>query len=147
MNRFSSLLFCSLIVLTTAAASEFGTAAEARAMLDRAVAALKADEAKAIEAFRSGSKDFKDRDLYVFCADSEGNFTAHPTLMGQNMKDLKDQNGKAVGEEMMAKAKEGQVATVRYVWPRPGSDTPLPKETFVTRVADQLCGVGHYKQP
>lgn len=144
MNRFSSLLLCSAIAVATIAAGEFGTAAEAQAMLERAVAALKADKTKALEAFNSGSKEFKDRDLYVFCADSDGNFTAHPTLMGQNIKDVKDQTGKAVGEEMLLKAKEGHLATVKYMWPRPGSDKPVPKESYVTRVGDQLCGVGYY---
>lgn len=144
MKNFSSLLLCGLIAFAAAAAGEFGTAAQARAMLERAVAALKADEAKALAAFNGDSKDFKDRDLYVFCADSDGNFTAHPTLMGQNMKDVKDQAGKAVGEEMMLKAKEGKLATVKYMWPRPGGETPVPKETYVTRVGGQLCGVGYY---
>jgi hypothetical protein len=31
------------------------------------------------------------------------------------------------------------------MWPRPGSDTPVQKITFVTKVTDQICGVGYYK--
>ena len=50
-------------------------------MLDKAVAALKADRAKALRAFNEGVEGFKDRDLYPFCADaSSGVVTAHPKL-------------------------------------------------------------------
>src|SRR5262245_40999631 len=48
-------------------AGEGGTAEEARAMLDKAVAAVKADKAKALDTFNEGRDGFLDRDLYVFC--------------------------------------------------------------------------------
>ncbi|MCZ6638102.1 MAG: hypothetical protein O7C66_07915, partial [Alphaproteobacteria bacterium] len=50
------------------AAGKKGTAAEAKAMLKRAVAAMKADKWKALESFTAGTHGFKDRDLFVFCA-------------------------------------------------------------------------------
>ena len=28
----------------------------------------------------------------------------------------------------------------------PGSDEPFEKETFYTKVVDQICGVGYYKK-
>jgi hypothetical protein len=37
-------------------------------MLDKAVAAVKADKAKALDMFNKGEGGFLDRDLYVFCA-------------------------------------------------------------------------------
>jgi len=57
----------SLIVLCTAAswaAADFGTPEEAKAMLEKAVAAVKQD------AFNAGEAGFKDRDLYVWCANA-----------------------------------------------------------------------------
>jgi hypothetical protein len=45
-----------------------GTAEEAKAMLVKAVAAVKTDKAKALDMFNKGEGGFKDRDLYVFCA-------------------------------------------------------------------------------
>ena len=30
--------------------------------------------------------------------------------------------------------------------PRPGEDEPFEKETFCTKVGDQICGVGYYKK-
>jgi len=44
-----------------------GTAEEAKAMLTKAVAAVKADKAKALDMFNKGEGGFLDRDLYVFC--------------------------------------------------------------------------------
>jgi hypothetical protein len=40
-----------------------GTADEARAMLMKAVAAVRADEAKALDMFNKGEGGFRDRDL------------------------------------------------------------------------------------
>jgi signal transduction histidine kinase len=37
------------------------------------------------------------------------------------------------------------VSEVDYKWPRPGSDTPVQKISFVTRIGDQVCAVGYYK--
>ena len=34
---------------------------------------------------------------------------------------------------------------VSYAFPRPGSTTPAPKVSYVTRVGDQICGVGYYR--
>jgi hypothetical protein len=70
MTRICNLAFVvsfSVIqVLSTAtlvAAAEFGTAEEAKAMLERAVAAVKEDKAKALDMFNKGEGGFRDRDL------------------------------------------------------------------------------------
>jgi signal transduction histidine kinase len=126
-------------------AGEFGTAKEARAMLDRAVVAMKQDKDAAIARFNKGEAGFRDRDLYVFCATPDGNTVAHPTHVGTNLKDLKDKRGKAFGAEMFKVAEEGKVKKVSYMWPKPGSDKPVEKITYVTRVAGEVCGVGYYK--
>jgi hypothetical protein len=131
----------------TVAQGQFGTAAEAKAMLEKAVAAVKADKVKALDQIQKGEGGFKDRDLYAFCANAgDGIITAHPTLKGKNIREIKDKNGKALGEEMMKVATEGKVDEVSYMWPRPGTDTtPVQKVSFVTKTADQVCGVGYYK--
>jgi len=127
------------------AAGNFGTAEEAKTMLERAVAAIKANKFKALGQFKDGEGGFKDRDLYPFCGGPDGNFTAHPTLTGKSLKDLKDKAGKALGKEIYDTAKEGQIGEVSYMWPRPGTTEPVPKVTFVTKVDDQVCAVGYYK--
>lgn len=123
------------------------SATDARAMLERAVVAVKANEAAALAAFNRGGEGFRDRDLYVFCARRDGKVDAHidPTQIGRNIKDLYDVDGVAFGQEMMAVAAPGEITGVSYMWPEPGSHTPAEKVSFVTRVADQMCGVGYYK--
>jgi signal transduction histidine kinase len=148
---FRKLVFAGIYaaVLSTAAfaqTAEYGTAEEARAMLEKAVAAVKADKAKALDMFNKDEGGFKDRDLYVFCANaSDGVETAHPTHKGSKLTDIKDVNGFAFGEEIMRTATEGKISEVAYMWPRPDSDTPVQKVTFVTKIGDQICGVGYYK--
>ena len=57
-------------VLQAQQQGQLGTAAEAKAMLEKAVAAVKADQTKALAMFNNGDGGFKDRDLYPFCFDS-----------------------------------------------------------------------------
>ena len=127
------------------AASEYGSAKEARAMLNKAVAEVKKDKAAALDKFNKGEAGFKDRDLYPFCADLDGNTTAHPTHKGKDLKVLTDKKGKAFGQEIFKVAKEGKISEVSYMWPKPGQTDPVKKVTYVTRVGDQVCGVGYYK--
>jgi signal transduction histidine kinase len=142
---FRAVALAIACVATVASAGEFGTAAEARSMLDRAVAALRADKNGALDKFTKGEDGFRDRDLYPFCGAPDGFFTAHPALLGRNLRHLKDKTGKPLGEEIYRAAQEGKVAEVRYMWPRPGTSDPVPKVTFVTKVGDQVCAVGYYK--
>jgi signal transduction histidine kinase len=106
---------------------------------------MKKDKAATIARINKGEGGFRDRDLYPFCATLDGNTTAHPTHVGQNLKELKDKKGKAFGAEMFKVAEEGKVKQVSYMWPKPGSKDPVEKLSYVTRVGDQVCGVGYYK--
>jgi hypothetical protein len=134
--------------IASATAQQFGTAAEARAMFDRAVAELKAGEAAALAKFNdSKNKQFRDRDLYVFCLNmSDGKFTAHADqkLLGQDARSFKI-DGDALGQRIYDLVKEGVVSTVTYNFPKPGTTKPVPKESYVTRVGNQACGVGYHK--
>jgi hypothetical protein len=131
-----------------AQAGDVGSAAEAHAMLQRVVVALTEDRERALVRFTDGQAGFRDRDLYPFCATEDGTYTAHPALDAYrrwNLRDLQDKAGKALGEELVKAAREGEIAEVEYAWPHPGSDIPVAKAVYVTRVADQICGVRFYK--
>jgi len=142
----------ALTLSTTAFAQQgqFGTAREARAMLDKAVAAVKTNKNAALVMFNNGDNGFKDRDLYPFCFNlSDGKFVAAiPQLLGTDTRILKDPTGKVFGPDLYAAAQkpEGQITEVNYMFPRPGADkTPVAKVTFVTKAGDLGCGVGYYK--
>ena len=56
-----------MALLFSTAAFAQGTAVQAKAMLEKAVAAVKADKAKALGMFNKSEDGFLDRDLYPFC--------------------------------------------------------------------------------
>lgn len=139
-------------VMTSTAAfaqqGKSGSAGEAKALLEKAVAELKANEAAAIVKFNKADGGFRDRDLYVFCFEmGTGRFTAHvnPRNIGTDVRALKEKNGSPLGQKLYDAAQEGTVTTVDYNFPRPGGAEPLPKEAYLTRVGDEGCGVGYYK--
>jgi len=129
-------------------AADFGTAEEAKAMLERAVAAVKEDKAKALDMFNKAEGGFTDRDLYVFCANaSDGIITATPYWnRGKQLRDIEGKRGAPFGETVMQNATEGTIKETTYWWPRPGTDKPLEKTALYTKVGDQICSVGYYKE-
>src|SRR6202158_3045655 len=160
MMRTFMMAAASVAVLTLSSAAfaqqpaQFGTADQAKAMLVKAVAAVKADKTKALDMFTKGEGGFLDRDLYVFCDNvTDGKVVAigNPnakTLLGRDARTLKDSTGKEFGLELFGAGQkpEGQITEVSYMFVRPGPDTkPVPKVSLVTRVGDIYCGVGYYK--
>ena len=65
---------------------------------------------------------------------------------GKQLRDIKGKHGAPFGETIMQNATEGTIKETTYWWPRPGSDEPFEKKTFYTKVGDQICGVGYYKE-
>ncbi len=133
---------------TTFAQQAGGTADEAKAMLMKAVDAVKADKAKALDMFNKGEGGFRDRDLYVFCGNiSDGKAVAigNPNakqLIGVDARTLKDATGAPFGVELYAayQKPEGVITEVSYMFPRPGPDkTPVPKVSLVTSSLSDLA--------
>jgi signal transduction histidine kinase len=73
--------------------------------------------------------------------------TAHvnQSLIGTSPGDIKEKDGSPLGEKVVAAMKEGTISTVSYNFPKPGTTEPVAKESYVTRVGNQGCGVGYYK--
>ena len=130
---------------------EFGSAGEAKAMVENAVAELRQNESTAMIDFNNPGGMFRDRDLYVFCFNTTtARFTAHinSTLIGTDVRTLYKPDGTSLGQKVFdaaVTAREGTVVTVTYDFPRPGSGTPVPKESYVARIGATACGVGYYK--
>ena len=137
--------------ISTSAYAQCGNADEAKAMLAKAVAAVKTDKAKALDMFNKGEGGFLDRDLYPFCfniSDGKHLATQAKQLSGQDIRIPQDPTGKAFGLELYAAAQkpEGQITEVTYMFPKPvANTTPVQKVSFVTRVGDLGCGVGYFK--
>jgi cytochrome c len=153
-RRTLTLALATFALLSSTAiliAQQSGSAAEAKAMFDRAVSALKANETAALAAFNDkNNKEYHDRDLYVFCYNmTDGAFTSHvnPAMMGKDVRTLKvgdDPLGQRIFDTIK-NAPEGSVSTVDYKFPKPGTTEPVPKQSYVTRISNDGCGVGYYK--
>ena len=102
-----------------------GTAAEAKAMLQKTVA-VKADPAKALDMIAKGEGGFLDRDLYPFCFNAtDGKVHPFPNPnakagFGTDQRAAKDAAGKNYGQEMFdaVQKPEGQISEVSYVFSR-----------------------------
>ena len=100
---------------------------EAKAIVGRAVATVKADKATALGEFDDkNNKQFHDRDLYVFCFNmSDGKLTADAdqAVMGIDIRNLKFK-GEPVGQRQYDATKaapEGRVIIEDYDFPKPGT--------------------------
>ena len=146
------LLFCSALAGATlsgtakATGAEFGTANEAKTMLIRAVAAMKADKSGAIEKFSYSNEQFRDRDLFVFCFNGKnGKYTAHEAMVGHDVRAFRDAKGQPVGQRMYETAADSKIVSIDYMSPVPGSTELALKSAFLKRVGDQVCGVSAYR--
>lgn len=133
-----------------ALAADKGSADEAVAMVKKAAAEIKANgKEKAFAAFADPSnKEFHDRDLYIFVYDLNGVNLAHgnnPKMVGKNLMDMKDLEGKALIREMVDAAKSKGKGWVDYKWPNPVTKTMESKSSYIEKVDDMLVGSGIYK--
>ena len=128
----------------------------AKAMLMTAAAEVNYDSKQAFDLFNQGKGKFlngMDNNIYVFCTNAGdgkivamGNANAKE-LLGQDIRTLKDDTGKAYGQELYAAGQkpEGEITEVSYLFGKPTDPKPAAKTSFVTRVnADFACGVGYY---
>ena len=154
MNTLRRLLTIAAVALVSlpAAAQERGGKDEAKAMVDAALAHIK--QAGPEQAF----KDFGDKanttwhkkDLYVFVIRMDGVTLAHGAnekLVGKEQVNLKDPNGKAFVQEMMATAKKPEGGWVEYDWSNPVTKKIEGKASFVRPEPsiNGFAGVGIYR--
>jgi hypothetical protein len=130
-------------------AGEKGTAAEAEAMVVRAVTFLKTNgPEKSYEEFTLGKK-FKDRDLYVVVYDMNGKNLAHGSnakLVGKDMLDAKDPQGRFIVKMFVELAKtKGKGWVDGYQFMNPVTQTMQNKALYLERAGDVLVGTGIYK--
>src|SRR5262249_7781525 len=95
----------ALLATSVVEPAQVGTREEAAAMVKRVQNKFKADGADAtFKAITSQARIFHDRDLYPFVYTLDGVAVAHgakPELIGKNLIDLRDQNGKYIIREMI----------------------------------------------
>ncbi len=148
-------LLASLSFVSPASAAEFGTKAEAVAMVKLVQAQFKKDGAEAT--FKDVSdktvKAYHDRDLYPFIYHANGPklgvnvaHGARPALIGKNLIDLKDQDGKYLVKELIDIANKKGSGWFDYKWPNPLNNKIEDKTSYVEKMGDYMVGVGIYRQ-
>ncbi len=153
MRLFALLGFIALvsIALPAAATSEFGTKDEAIAMVKRVQDEFKKSgpDATFKDVSDKATATYHDRDLYPFVYDMNGNCVAHgarPALIGKNLMNLKDQDGKYLIQEMVKLANGPGSGWVDYKWPNPLTNKIEDKSSYVEKMGDYFVGVGVYRQ-
>jgi cytochrome c len=143
------MAFAALVASDVALfAADRGTPAEAKVMLQQAIAHYKSVGRKqALTDFTAKKPPFGDRDLYVLCFSPEhivianGGFASHVGSRGDAMVDM---DGKGVAEAAWDVTSATGDGMVRYRWLNPATRTMEVKMTFFARVGADVCGVGVY---
>jgi cytochrome c len=148
VNKLLLALLVSLAVAfgPSARAADHATPDEAKAMAIKAADFLKANgPEKAFAAFDAQGGPFHDRDLYVFVQNDAGIVQAHganAALIGKNLMNIKDVDGKPFVQQIVAVKDTGWVD---YKWQDPQTQMVEPKTSYVIRVGEYVIGVGAYK--
>jgi methyl-accepting chemotaxis protein len=109
---------------------------EVRAYVERAARVVEKHGAAACQTLKQ--PQWYSGDWYVFVSELGGATICHPArpdLIGRIERELKDPNGKAIGEEILRAASGPERSGwIEYVWARPGRTQPVPKSTYVRAV-------------
>lgn len=132
-----------------ALAAEQGKPDEAVALVQKAVAYLKANgKEKAYAEFNKPNGQFKDRDLYIFVIDMNGMEWANGAnqkIVGKNVMELKDAEGKPMVKSFIELAQTKGKGWVDYKWPDPVRKTVASKSSYLEKYDDVLIACGIYK--
>jgi signal transduction histidine kinase len=134
-----------------ALAQEHGTRDEAKSMVEAAVAHVKkVGPEQAFKDFTDKSnKAWQKKDLYVMAYRNDGTCVGHGAndkLIGKNLMELKDPNGKPLIKELIAAAAKGG-DWVEYDWAHPQTKKIEGKVTYARKLEnfDGWVGVGVYR--
>ena len=137
-------LFCSLV----AGGASAGEKDDATKMVNDAAAALGKDKAATLAEMGNPKGRFVLGELYAFAYDLNGTMMAHPInarLVGKNLLDVPDANGKMFRKEIIDSVKKSGLATVEYKYKNPVSGAVEDKVTFCRKAADLAVCAGYYK--
>lgn len=148
-----SLLFAVLALGLSqgARAEERGTAAEATALVKKAVAYVKANgKEKAFAEFNNPKGQFVDRNLYIFVYDLNGTSLAigngnSGKMVGKNLLDMRDAEGNYLIKAMIAIANSKGKGWFDYQWPNPVNKSIEAKSSYIEKLDDMMIGCGIYK--
>ena len=145
MRIFATIGCFALLACGAAQAAELVTKPEAEAMVKKAVAYVKAHgRDKAYAEFNRKDGPFTDRDLYMVAYGRDGVVLAHGAnakMIGKNLMEIKDIDGKAFVKERVEMAKTKASFWQEYKFNNPVSGKIEPKAMYCEPTADIIvCG-------
>lgn len=147
---WATVLVSLLLAQPLFAAEEFGTAKEAESIVKKAVEHMhKVGREQAYADFTGKKAPFVDRDLYITVMTLSGMNLAHganPKVVGKDMLDFKDIDGKPFLRERMDLAKAKGKFWQDFKYSDPVSKKILPKSSYCERDNDVVVCTGIYKR-
>jgi len=122
---------------------------DAKALVEKAVTFVKANNKDAaLKEISKAKGQFDKGDLYVFAYDMSATVIAHPKnpkLIGKNLMDIPDTDGKLFRKEIVEMAKAKGAGWVDYKYLNPETRKVEAKTTYVLKVGDIILCCGTYK--
>jgi signal transduction histidine kinase len=150
------LCFVASLVTTPVFADTKHSASELISFVREAADLVEKEGEAAFPKLRDPEGEWFKGDTYVFVWGLDGLRRVFPPDTageGRNMRDLKDINGKPIGQWFIARASSANgEGWIHYQWPRPGEIFPVWKSTYVRRAISPagnayLVGSGRYNMP
>jgi cytochrome c len=151
MKKLFSLIAAFVVGLASMqsiAASDRASEAEAEALVKKAVEFYKKNgKEKAIAEYQKNPGPFVDRDLYVTVYTPNADCLSHinPKMVGKNMMELRDGNGKYHIKERMEMAKKGERGWQDFTFFNPVSKNIEPKRMYWEKHDGLIFAAGAYK--
>lgn len=153
MQNFPVRVIAALVMSAaacTVSAAETASKDEAVAMVKKATGFIKSSgKDKAYATFTDKKGGFQDRDLYIVVYGLDGTVHAHGAnekMVGRNLIDLKDVDGKEFVKERVELARAKGTFWQDYKFTNPVTKKIEPKQMYCERLEDTaVCG-GVYKK-
>ncbi|NVZ95396.1 cache domain-containing protein [Pseudomonas sp. D6002] len=124
------------------------TPEHARALRNKAVKALEKDPVGTLKAINAMQGGFLQDDLYVFVVDLDTQrYVAHgttPRLVNTDFSNIKDPDGKPVGEPILAVMAEQDQGEYKYRWKNPVTGKVENKHAYLRKTGHFMVAVGYY---
>jgi len=152
MKRIKAIVVVVLslcLIASFSFAQERGNAKEAKALLDKSVALIKADGEKAYPKLqdKNGAFVIKDLYVYVFTAD-KAIVKVHPHapgMIGKSWQTLTDANKVPFVQNIIDGAKKSSKGSVDYSWSDPKTKKVEKKSAYYEKVGNVIAVSGYYK--
>ncbi len=147
MLKFFKLFAFSLLLQASAGAAELGTAPEAIAMVNKALAYLAENgRDKTLAEVNNKTGIFVDRDLYVVAHDMKGVVLANavlPRMVGKDLSETRDVDGKYFMRERLAILAKAPSGWIEFKWPNSVTQKVDVRSVYFARAGDIVftCGI------